>query len=202
MRPHTIALLSGIAALALAGSVALAANKHSDTHEMTIRLADGTVEHIQYEGSVAPRIVIGSDPFAHVWPGAAAFWSVPSVSALDRVSAEMDRRMEELTRRTEALLAAPFPDAGAVDQAGRRSLPTGSSSYSLITMSTGKGVCTRTVQVTASLKGEKPQVVSHSFGDCDSNSRSVPASVANHVSGVTPAKLPSMASGRTDETSL
>lgn len=201
MRTHTIALLSGIAALALAGSVALGASKHSDTHEMTIRLADGTVEHIQYTGNVAPRIVIGSDPFTEVWPGAAAFWSVPSFSALDRISAEMDRSMEELMRRTEALVRAPLPDAGAINQAALRDLPSGSS-YSMTAMSNGKGVCTRTVQVTASANGGKPQVVSHSYGSCDASSGVTPTLAPNREPGMTPVKLPTPAPNWTDKTSL
>ena len=201
MRTRTIAFLSGIAALALAGSVALAASKHSDTHEMTIRLADGTVEHIQYTGDVAPRIVIGSDPFTAAGPGAAAFWSVPSFAALDRISAEMDRSIEELMRRTESLAMAPLPDAGAINQAALRNLPSGSS-YSVTTMSSGKGVCTRTLQVTASANGAKPQVVSHSYGSCDSSRGIAPTLAPNREPGMTPVKLPTPEPKWTDRTSL
>ena len=114
MRTLKGVLLGGFAALAMASSTALAADKATSLHEMTIRLPGGAIEYIQYTGDVAPRVVVRSDPFEETWPNAAIFWSTPSFAALDRLSAEMNRQMDVLFRQTQALALTPLPNSGRV----------------------------------------------------------------------------------------
>ena len=205
MRTLNSVLLGGFAALALAGSPALAADKTATPHEMTIRLPGGAVERIQYIGDVAPRIVVQSEPFDAAWPNAAMFWATPSFAALDRFSAEMNRQMDVLFRQAQALALSPLPDSGGATETALRSLPPGTSSYTFTSTFTGKGVCTQSLQVTTSANGGKPQVVSSKSGDCGPKSDSagpVDAHQPQLQSVVTPIKLPKASGTRNVTTSL
>jgi len=199
MRTLKSVLLGGFAALTLAGSTALAADKTTSLHEMTIRLPGGAIEHIQYTGDVAPRVVVRSGPIEETLPGAAMFWTTPSFAALDRFSAEMNRQMEEFFRQAQAFALAPLPDTGSVTETALRNLPPGASSYTFTSTFTGKGFCTQSVQVTESTNGGKPQVVSSKSGDCETTSdsaRPVGAHQPALQSGVTPIKFPRAAGAR------
>lgn len=205
MRTLKSVLLGGFAALALAGSTALAADKVTSLHAMTIRLPGGAIERIQYTGDVAPRVVIRSDPFEEIWPNAAMFWSTPSFAALDRFSSEMHRQMDVLFRQAQALALAPMPNLGSVTETALRNAPPGTRSYTFTSTFTGKGVCTQSVQVIAPANGAKPQVVSNKSGDCETKSdsaRPVGAHQPALQSGVTPIKLPKASGASNDSTSL
>lgn len=199
-------VLGGFAALALAGSTALAADKVTSLHAMTIRLPGGAIERIQYTGDVAPRVDVRSDPFEERWPNAAIFWSTPSsFAALERYSAEMNRQMDLLFRQAQALALAPLPNPGSVTETGLRNLPPGTRSYTFASTFTGKGVCTQSVQITAPVNGGKPQIVSRKSGDCESKSdpaRPVGPPQRELQSGVTPIKLPGASGVRSTGTSL
>ena len=170
MRTKTSSILAGFAALTLAGSVALAADKGTPRYEITIPLPGGGTEHIQYTGNVAPQVRFNSLPFAVVWPDRTAFWVDPSFAAFDRMSAEMDRQIDALFQQTRSLTFAPMPDSQGLSEAALKSLPPGSSSYSWISTFTGDHVCTQMLQITAPVNGGKPEVVSNQSGDCDAKS--------------------------------
>jgi hypothetical protein len=205
MRTLKSVLLGGFAALALAGSTALAADKTTSAHEMTIRLPGGAIEHIQYTGDVAPRVVVQPAPLDEAWPNAAMFWSTPSFAALERFSAEMNRQLDVLFRQAQALALAPLPGSGGVTETALHNLPPGTSSYMFTSTFTGRGICMQSVQVTAPASGGKPQVVSSKSGDCESRSDSagpIGAHQPSLQSGVTPIKLPKASGARNVSTSL
>ena len=154
MRPLIAFTVAGIAALALAGTSALAASAQTNLHEMTIRLPGGGVEHIEYSGNVAPQVTVGPAPaFAVAWPAPMAFWSDPAFADLQRISADMNRQMDALFRQTQAFAAAPWTN------------PQGLYDISLGKLPAGSHFCSQSVQITMPAQG-KPQVVSHQSGDC------------------------------------
>ncbi len=160
-RLHAV-LFSGVAALCLTGASAAVAQTRMALHDMTIQLPGGGVEHIEYIRDVAPKVAIAPAPLAPdiFWP-ASAFAADPTFAALDRVSAEMNRQMDALFRQAGSLASAAWSgtESAAV-------LPPGTMSYSMISTAAGNQVCTRSMQITASGNGGKPQVIRHSFGDC------------------------------------
>ncbi|MEI9996897.1 MAG: hypothetical protein WDM91_20050 [Rhizomicrobium sp.] len=157
-------VVAGAGALLLAGSVALAASRPA-VHDITIQLPDGGVEHVQYTGDIAPKVVFDAQPFGMV----AADWT-PSFAAFDALDAAMDRQMEAMLRQVRALQAAN----GGPNDAVLRALPPGTSSYSRIMTTNGARSCVRTIQVRAPESGGKPQVVSQTSGDCGDSAAARP----------------------------
>jgi hypothetical protein len=147
----------------VAGTAALAAD--SGPHEMTVRLPGGGVERIEYKGNVAPRIVVRQSPFDVTWPVMIGF-EPSSLAVFDQMAARMDREMAAFRRQAESLQNIAMPNGQGLDEAALRNLPPGAMSYSSVSFSTGSGMCSRSVEVTRSANGGKPQVVSHSSGDC------------------------------------
>jgi hypothetical protein len=145
----------------LSGALSVAAAAQ-DTHVMTVRLPGGAVERIRYSGDVPPQVEVtaGAMPFDVAWP--VAFFGPDSPFAeMNRISAEMDRRMTAMIRNADALAADP----GLTEiEAGK--LPPGAESYSVVSSMSGNGVCTRSVQITSRGEGQKPQVLSRTYGDC------------------------------------
>lgn len=153
-------LAAGAGALLLAGSVALAASRPA-VHDITVELPGGGMEHIQYTGNVAPRIVFGA-PASLDWTMPAAWW--PSFPAFDALDAAMDRQMNAMLQQARALETVTA--SGGVNDAALRNLPPGTTSYTWISTSDGTHSCTRAIRVSASEDGVKPQVVSQTSGDC------------------------------------
>ena len=156
-------LLAGAAALGIAGLTGLALAAGPSFHVMTIQLPGGGVEHIQYTGNAPPKVVFASGPafpfFAAAW--GSPFWGPESPFAeLDRVSAMMDRQMAAMMRDAQTMQ----PDG--LYSAVMKDAPPGASSYSFVTTMSGNGFCSRSVQITSSPNGGKPQVVSHTSGNC------------------------------------
>ena len=155
-----------LAGAAIAGVAVLAPTvaRELESHYLTIRLPGGGVETIEYAGNVAPRVVFHPvmtpmvDPLA--WP--AGFGS-PSFAAFDRMAAEMDRQMDAMMRQAEIMTR--LPQNAALNHAVLENLPPGTS-YSIVSRSFGNGVCTQTTQVTQRVGDAKPQVVSHTSGNC------------------------------------
>jgi hypothetical protein len=158
MKKTRIGLLAGLASLALAGTAMAAAAKD---HVLNVALPDGSIEHIHYTGDVAPRIAIApadqamlpiafGDPFAD----------------FDRIAAAMDRQMNAMMRQASTMAALPVSADGKVDEAAFAKLPAGTVHYSFVSTSTGKGTCSRSVQVTSFGANQQPKIVSQSSGDC------------------------------------
>lgn len=178
-------LLSGAAALLLSGASVGALAKGPQTHVMTVRLPGGDVEEIRYSGDVRPQVTVSpGDAFADLgWP--AAFFGPDSTFAqMDRISAAMDRQMGLMMRNAEALAAEPALATG-IDQV---KLPPGMQSYSLVSSMSGNGICGRSVEITSRGDGQKPQVVSKTWGNCgraqNGAGANSPASPANQPSGI------------------
>lgn len=176
------ALCAGAGALMLSGvfNIASAASQHS--HLMTLWLPGGAIEQIRYSGDVAPAVAVGpaAMPFRFGWP--VAFYTPDSPFAeLDRISAAMNRHMALMLRNADALARDP----GLLD-VRTGNLPPGSTSYSFVSAVSGNTICARSVKILSRGTGEKPQVISRSYGNCGST----PSGVSN-AHQVAPAERPS-----------
>jgi hypothetical protein len=145
----------------LSGAFSVAAAGH-DTHVMTVRLPGGAVERIRYSGDVPPQVVFTDDamPFDVGWP--VAFFGPDSPFAeMNRISAEIDRQMTATMRNADAFASNP-----GLSEIEAGKLPPGTESYSVVSSVSGNGVCARSVQITSRGEGQKPQVLSRTYGDC------------------------------------
>jgi hypothetical protein len=146
-------ILAGLASLASAGAAAAA---QPDVHILNVRLPDGSVQQVRYRGDVPPRFI--AVPI-RVRPAPVA----NPFAAMERMRAEMDRRMEAMMRlaaRGEA--AGP----GVTMVSTGRALPPGTVSYSSVTTSNGAATCTRSVRVVSMGPDEPARVERTSAGDC------------------------------------
>ncbi len=167
MRKLRTAVLTGIAALAIAGA-ALAASR--DMHIMKVGLPDGSVARIEYAGDVAPRVTVAPGSKA-VSIGLFDPFDTAPFAAFDRIAASMDGDMEAMVHEIGALQPSLMPDAGKLDLAALSKLPPGTVSYRFVSTSSGNDMCSRSVEVTSYGPDQKPRVVSSSSGDCTSTNR-------------------------------
>lgn len=174
MKTIQTAVLAGAAAVLLSSAFGIAAAKSPSGHTLTIRLPGGGIEQIRYEGDVAPEVVVGRDGWAREslgWP--AAFFGASSPFAqMERISAEMDRQMAIMLANADALAVNP----GWITQVDARKLP-GTESYSFVSTMSGSGVCGRSVEITSTGNGQKPHVISHSYGNCGNGHASAGAPI-------------------------
>jgi len=162
MRNIRNAVLAGALALVAIGAAVAASH---DTHVMKVRMPDGSVAHIAYQGDVAPKVSVV--PMAMPGLPEALFepFAMPTAiemapfAALDRVAAQMDREMNAIMQKVSA------PD-GKLDMASFGTLPAGTMQYRFVSTSTGNGTCSRSVQMTSAGDGQQPKVVQTSTGDC------------------------------------
>lgn len=175
MRTATTVFLAGAAIAGLTG-LALAAGPA--IHEMTVQGPDGAVAHVQYTGSVAPKVMFvqgNTNPFG------VSFWGPPSPFAeLDRITALMDRQMAQMMYQARMLQQQSV--GSPLNQAVLTDVPAGSASYSFISTTSGNGFCMRTTQITASPNGGKPKVVSQTSGNCGDGAS--PSKVSQPASGL------------------
>lgn len=176
MQTIRTALLAGAATVLLCGAFNMAAAQ-SRTHVLTVRLPGGAVEQIRYSGDAPPEVVVAPDaaPFGYSWP--VAFFDPAPFAALDRISAEMDQQMAAMLRNANALAAQSMSDPRWVSEIGSGRPPAGSESYSFISTGSGSGMCGRSVKITSNGDGQKPHVVSRSWGNCASGAPSAGAGV-------------------------
>ena len=154
MRKGTKLLLAGAAALGLTG-VAIAAD-HS--HVMNVVMPDGSVAQIHYVGNVAPQVV--------AVPAAQTVAVADPFEMMDRISYEMDRRMDAMLQQASAMAQAPAAN-GQLSEAALKSMPPGTVSYSYTSYSSGNGAsCSQSVQVTSLGANQAPKVERQSQGDC------------------------------------
>lgn len=177
MRTTRIALLTGAAAILLAGYAGMAEAQPPQTHVLTLRLPDGQIEQVRYAGDLPPIIVLAPDT------AAASFGPMSPLSALDQISAAMDRQAEVMLQNINALMASTASGFGA--------MPAMS----------GPGVCMRSIQITYTGNGLAPHVVSQTSSECGSHQddatpavrREMP--VPNHAPNVIEARATSPYSG-------
>lgn len=162
MRKLRTAVLTGIATLAVAG-VGYAAIR--DMHVMKVDLPDGSVARIEYKGDVAPKVTVA--PTSAIVPARFGdlFDDAP-FSALDRITAEMDRRARAMLQEANALQASPLFGDGKPDLAVLSKLPAGTFHYQFVSTSDRSGVCNRSLEVRSYGPAQKPEVVSTSSAAC------------------------------------
>jgi hypothetical protein len=142
-------LLSGFAAVALAGSAAIASTLPI-VHHLRIRLPGGSVEQISYTGNTAPKIFILPVVFSTHMLTPTNFESQFSdlnrtFREIDQMKSVIDRQMAVAMGGREALpLTGPFKLADPA----LGSIPVSAESYSFVSTLNGNGVCTREVQMT------------------------------------------------------
>ena len=177
------ALFAGVAAMALAGTVALAhraeAREAPATHVMRVALPDGSVAQIRYTGDVPPQVVLAPVPLPFTpaamtdmaWPPGLRFGPAP-FEALLQMQAAMDAQANAMLRAA-ALSDAPWPGGAwpggpmLAAMANPGVLPPGVQGESVMTTVTDHGVCTRTIRFGTQGAHEGPvHMVTHVSGDC------------------------------------
>ena len=89
----------------------------------------------------------------------------------------MDRQMAAMLRNANALAADSLSDPRAMTEIEAGRPPAGSESYTFISTGSGSGMCGRSVEITSN-GGQKPHVVSKSWGNCASDGTSAGAQSA------------------------
>ena len=156
-------LLAGIAALALAGTAAWAAD---NVHTMIVQLPGGGVEHITYTGDVAPKVrVVPMSAMPQVAFAPIAF----GFSDMARIQADMAAQM--------AHMHAMIEHANAMAAQSMANMPNGT-----MAISNGGGAhgyfCAHSIQITTDAHG-KQNVVEHTAGNCGGGNSQTSAPAAH-----------------------
>ena len=93
--------LAATALVVAAGFTGLAVAQARNTHVLTMRLPDGSMEQIRYQGDQAPQIRLEAEPTAFAVLAPTAFELAP-FAELERISAAMDREAAGLLQQVEA----------------------------------------------------------------------------------------------------
>jgi hypothetical protein len=165
MRTFSKVLLGGAAAVILAGTAALAQSR-TPVHRLSIRVPGLGVERIEYSGNVAPNVVILPDalPSAANMP---VFYA--PFAELNRISAQMNSMAAQMDREMAVSLARfrqPWSGRDGLYSASVATMPASAKSFSFVSTMSGSNVCSRMVQITGMGSGKKPQVVTHTSGNC------------------------------------
>jgi hypothetical protein len=167
MRKMHAAFLAGAVVVGLGVAAGLAPfapsliGQKSATHELTLRLPGGGAETIAYTGNVPPSVTF-HQARAAFWPASFYDWTMPPFVAPDRFIADMDKHLQMLANRP--LLIPPVPEQPQ-NMVVVSSLPAGTS-YSIVSETSGDGVCTHFAQITKAAGDAKPQIVSQTSGNC------------------------------------
>jgi hypothetical protein len=152
--------ISAVAA-ALVGLAALSPALAGDSpHMMNVRMPDGSIAQIQYMGDVPPQVVVAPAPIQAVTPPFGPIAIDPGFVAMARISDMLNRQADMMLRQ-----AAAMP---ALLQNGAAQMPPGMHVYSMSSTIGNNGVCMRSVQITYDGTA-KPQMVSHTEGNCGPN---------------------------------
>ncbi len=173
MRIVRSAIIAGIASAALAGAASAGNDK---SNMMLVTLPDGSVEHIRYEGDVAPRVVLVPTPTAASF-FEAAFGSSSPFAEMERISAEMEAQAAAMMREAATIQArGPASNGDGVVLTNGAGQPVGVMQYSYVSSTTSADGCTRTVRISSSASAPQPNVIRTNAGDC-SAARPSPAIV-------------------------
>jgi hypothetical protein len=162
-----------LAAAGIAGSaVAQTKSRQSaDSHVLTVRLPDGSLERIRYTGNQPPEINFEGRPtpvhaFVPLFDG---FDSSSPFADLDRISAMMDQEAAAMLQEAGNIerWAPGKPDDMMKVDFGK--LPPGTQGYSVVSTMSGNQVCTRSVRYFSSGNGKPPRVETSSSGNCDAS---------------------------------
>ena len=147
-------VLAGLGAVTLTGA-AVAASR--DTHTINVPLPGGSVAHVEYVGSVAPKVTVSPAPPAGPW---AAF------GMFDHSAFDMQRQIDAMMRQIDAMARAPVAGVPGMNVAAYGNMPAGTQSVNVVSTSNGAKTCTRTTEVTAQGAGKPPKVLTNVSGDC------------------------------------
>ena len=165
MRLVRTAIAAGIATIALAGA-ALA--ERDEGRMMLVALPDSSVQHIRYQGDVAPQVVL-MPVAAPAGLFDAAFGPDSAFAEMERISAAMTARAEAMMRQAAALQAqAPAPQGKGIVMTNAQGQPVGVMHYSFVSTSTSANGCIQTVSYSsdqADAAGQ-PKMIRTSSGDC------------------------------------
>ena len=168
MRFTRATILAGGAALLLAGTAAVAADK---LHHMQVALPDGSVAQIDYAGNVAPKVVV--EP-----ADAASLVAFDPFAGFDRIAAQMEAQQQAMMQQIAAMQQAAAQAAHAAPgQTLVADVPAGVH-YSYYSSTTDANGCTRTVQYSSDGSRAQPKVTEASSGNCDSIKPSGPVPAA------------------------
>jgi hypothetical protein len=141
-------------------------NKSGNSHEMTVRLPNGSLEQIRYIGDQPPEITfphLRALPFPSISIFDASDTGSPFAD-LERISIEMDH--ETLAMLSEANLLAQMPSSpDDLIKVGFGKLPPGTQGYTVVSSMSGNNTCTRSVRYFSSGNG-KPRVETSTSGNC------------------------------------
>jgi len=146
-------VIGAAVATVLAGSAGLALALSPLTHTLTVKTPDGGTAEIQYVGDVPPRISFKGAPEAVALPMDPAFVD------LQRISAAMDREMDDVMSR----MAAP---ASTLKAGGFDAGAPGRDGFTTISTENGGAYCGRSVEITQGPNDKEPKVMTRTFGNC------------------------------------
>jgi hypothetical protein len=179
MRIIGAAVLTAAAAL-IAGSVALARDKHV----LRVALPDGSAAYVAYEGEVAPKVTIapanGTASLALVDPLATA-----PFSELDRIAAAMDRQAQSMMHAADTLWAMPQFANDKPDSAALWTATDGKKDHDSLETLNSNAVCVRTIEMTWPGPGRQPKVVSTRSAGCGTARDSGPSRAAHPANATT-----------------
>ena len=176
MRFVRTAIIAGAVSAALAGA-ALAA--HENSKMMLVALPDGSVEHIRYEGDVAPQVVL-VPAAASTNMFEAAFGPDSPFAEMDRMAAAMEARSQAMMRQA-AMMRARMPAAAdqgqGVVMTNAQGQPVGVMHYSYVSSTTDARGCTQTIRYSSegATAANQPKVIRTSAGDCGAEAAPAPA---------------------------
>lgn len=177
MRLVRTALLASLASAALAGAAIAAGN---DSRMMLIAMPDGSVQHVRYEGDVAPQVVLVTAP-APASLFDVAFGPDSAFAEMERISAMMESRADAMMRQADAMQArmpaAPADGGPGIVMTNAQGQPVGVMHYSFVSSTTSADGCTRTVSYssdgapTVGQAADQPRVIKTSSGSCAADTR-------------------------------
>ena len=124
---------------------------------MNVPLPDGSVAHVEYVGSVAPKVTVAPAPLSVGFPAFGMF---------DRSMFDMQRQIDAMMREIDRTARQSIAVTPGLNVAAYGNAPAGTSTVTFVSTSNGAKTCTRTTEVSSQGQGKPPKVVSKVSGDC------------------------------------
>jgi len=169
MRFARTTILAGGAALLVAGTAAMAAEK---LHTLNVTLPDGSIAQVEYSGDVAPTVSVrpgDAVPVAYVDP----------FVELDQIAAYMEAQHQAMVRQVAALeKAAAAGGSGAPGQLTVVGNVPAGVHYTYVSSTTDANGCTQTVEYSSDGSSQQPKVTRTSAGSCDKATSDAPVAAS------------------------
>ncbi|TRL38546.1 hypothetical protein [Rhizobium straminoryzae] len=144
-------------------------------HDMTVRLPDGSIEHIRYLGDQPPKVSYDTRSDRILVPVFDDGLAADPFAAIEQISAAMDLQAARMMQAFDhaAPLTAPLAAAGpgllTVDMSH---LPPGVQGYSVYSVTSGGKTCSQAIRYLNDGSGA-PKVEKTASGNCDAIAPSV-----------------------------